>query len=209
MQVDHRHKAEGRWICFSKSNRCPICQRPDGKCRHRGEFHHCWKGDTHTPPDVAINSVVLIDGQHWKKIADNCGFAKNSTCFVPVKGFYTKQASGRQHVTSVKVKPRNIASADVVLQFLRQVDQALSVPDFDNAHPDELKKSFDLINHVHAASLKLLPIIRKLAITSAAVEDLMPAVEAAVKDIKYQQLDVDFYRRHYFGDPILNGWIKS
>ena len=37
----------------------------------------------------------------------------------------------------------------------------------------------------------------------------MPVVEAAVKDIKYQQLDVDFYRRHYFGDPVLNGWIKS
>ena len=209
MRVDHRHRTEGRWICFSKSNRCPICQRPDGNCRHRGEFHHCWKGDTYTPPDVAINSVVLIDGQHWKKIADNCGFAKNSACFVPVNGFYSKRASDTIAVACVKVKPRNIASADVVLQFLRQVDQALSVLVFDNAHPDELKKSFDLINHVHAASLKLLPIIRKLAITSAAVEDLMPAVEAAVKDIKYQQLDVDFYRRHYFGDPILNGWIKS
>ena len=83
MRGDHRHRTEGRLICFSRSNRCPICQRPDGKCRHRGEFYHCWKGNTFSPPDVAINSVVLIDGQHWKKIADNCGFAKNSACFVP------------------------------------------------------------------------------------------------------------------------------
>lgn len=194
-----------RWKPCSKREPCPICGRTDGKCRARDGFHHCWKGDRFSPPNVLINDVVQIAGRRWKKIADHCGFAKNSVCFVEARGSVAVQAFSKSRAP--KAKPWNKSSAELVFQFLRQADQLLSVLDFETASPDELQASIELVNRLYAASCALFARVRKLAASSRAVEELMPTANDAMKAIEYQKRDVDSFLRHELGDPVLNQWV--
>lgn len=207
-----RHRApagapDGKWRPCSRREPCPICSRPNGKCRIKGDFVHCWRGDSYVPPDILIGTTIIVAGQHWKKIADHCGFARNSACFVSVSvrtpytgnvGKVPRRTAGqeRQHV-------------ELILRFLRQADEAFAVPEFVFSNPTELSDAFQLIDRVHELGLELLPVFKKMAAISTSAKELMPVVNKAMKQIEYQQGDADFFRRVMLGDPKLNGWIVT
>lgn len=69
---------DGHWHPRSKRECCPICGRLDGKCRVKGDFVHCWKGDTYAPPDILTGTVITIGGGHWKNSLTTAALARTA-----------------------------------------------------------------------------------------------------------------------------------
>lgn len=80
-------------------------------------------------------------------------------------------------------------------EVLRDIDAALSVPEFMQSPPDELRESFRLFEVAAGKAEALLPALR-----GRLQPPQISLLAEAIKELTYQRRDADHFRHHYLGE---------
>ncbi len=194
----------GKFVPVSRNNRC-ICGRPD-KCGTVGDKIIHWKGKSFPLPPADASGNVTVANQRYKVIADDVGLGNNCTVLVPYTG---KRHQRKKPVSAAAtIKPSEVVAE--IKRYLVLADLALAVPDYLETplSYQERKAIRDLIQLADNRGQNLLPILRQFAASMPAVNELMPLVVRAAKDVGWQLAGVLEACRTELSDPeLLNNLV--
>ena len=194
----------GNFVPATRSNRC-ICGRPN-KCGTVGDKIIHWKGKSFPLPPADANGIVTVANQRFKVIADDVGLGNNCIVLVPYIG--SRRLRKQAVSATTKTKPSEVVAE--IKRYLVLADLALAVPDYLETplSYQERKAIRDLIQLADNRGQNLLPILRQFAASMPAVNELMPLVVRAAKDVGWQLAGVLEACRTELSDPeLLNNLV--
>jgi len=185
-----------------RNNPCPICGRiKDGDCRFTNDLILCHHGKSHYPPqNLRCGDVLQVQGREWAFIKSNGGFDGGAAVFKPHRPRPNrKQFSPSLHVDQ-DAKRRNLINAQkkLIERFLNVAQDALDVLDFENAPPDELKTSFELIEKSYFQGKE----IREIVGFCPELKNRISLIDKANKQLNYQYKDQLSFRRNLLGEDL-------
>ena len=174
----------------SRRQPCPVCGRNvDGDCRFSDELILCHSGTRfHPPQNLRPGDVIGISGVRWALIRTDAGFDGAAHEFRPDRG-------GREKGVPRGRRRQQRQAGRLLHEVLRDIDAALSVPEFMQSPPDELHESFRLIEVAAGKAEALLPALR-----GRLQPPQISLLAEAIKELTYQRRDADHFRHHYLGE---------
>lgn len=174
----------------SRRQPCPVCGRNvDGDCRFSDELILCHSGTRfHPPQNLRPGDVIGINGVCWALIRTDAGFDGAAHEFRPdratrqTRGFHGRRRQQRQ-------------AGRLLHEVLRDIDAALSVPEFMQSAPAELRESIRLIEVAAGKAEALLPALR-----GRLQPPQISLLAEAIGELTYQRLDADHFRHHYLDE---------
>lgn len=174
----------------SRRNPCPVCGRnADGDCRFSEDLILCHQGTRFGPPQhLRPGDVIDVNGSRWALIRTDAGFDGAAHEFRPDRATREKGSfRGR--------RKQQRQARRLLHEVLRDIDAALSVPEFMQSPPDELRESFRLIEVAAVKAEALLPAVR-----GRLQPPQISLLAEAIKELTYQRRDADHFRHHYLGE---------
>ena len=174
----------------SRRNPCPVCGRnADGDCRFSEDLILCHQGTRFGPPQhLRPGDVIDVNGSRWALIRTDAGFDGAAHEFRPDRG-------GREKGVPRGRRRQQRQAGRLLHEVLRDIDAALSVPEFMQSPPDELRESFRLIEVAAGKAEALLPALR-----GRLQPPQISLLAEAISELTYQRRDADHFRHHYLGE---------
>jgi len=183
----------------SRRSPCPVCGRQkNSSCRWGEEVIYCFCGDTNHPPlQMQPGETLQVAGEAWALVATNGGHSGNSFVFRPHRQHSGPPRPAQQK--RIRAKQQS-AAASLMQEVMADVDAALEVPEFMHSTPAELRHSYQLIAIASEKATALQSALKVAFRQSPELGKELGLVNEAIKELAYQQEDLNHFRTHYLGE---------
>ena len=189
-----------------RNNPCPICGRvKDSDCRWNADTIFCHQGTSNAPPShLKIGDIIQIDNKEWALLSLKSGFDGAAALFKPHKELLGKKhcfpsARNDQQVEEEEDFQEVIEETKQLIEdFLNVAQKALNTGDFQNAPPDELGKSFVLIEEASTIAKEL----REYLLFNSELKEWTSLFNEAAQDLTYLKSNADHFRKNMLGENL-------
>ena len=187
----------------SKRNPCPICGRTkDGDCRWTADLILCHRGSSHAPPKhLNVGDVIQVQSKPWALVRSDGGFDMAAAVFRPHRPrrhSHQKRLSNYRSANLLKARVR--CAKRIAQQFLDLAEEANSVGEFELLPYPDLQAAFALIYQADEQGAKVVQALMALRRSASDINPDLEQVKAAQRQVRYQRMDVDRFRRTYLGE---------
>ena len=162
----------------------------------------CHQGTTNGPPEgLRIGDVINVEGNPWALVGVDSGFASAAYQFRP-------QRERELLKVNLKLPPRRSVplNTELVQEAFDAMRAAMDTPEFTHSDPDELRRSFALIERAWELSNALVMHLNRCHRHEPDPERkvrLAKQIDIAIqatKQVLYQRRDALHFCRHYLGE---------